>query len=310
MKLEFSLLVIDDDANDLAQNALGELEEFLTEKGFSLKRNVPTDISTGAIESLAQLGGAEVDLVIIDYMLGANAPDGSAAAATFRRLMPYTDIIFYSSSPSGELLRKLADEKVAGVFVANRTDNLGETLVGIAQTIIGKAVDLTHMRGIALAEVADMDVILEDILVRAFTSPHSEIALAASRTLLKLVDSGKERVQKLEGHQAANEILTVVKSNLMFTLADKYRALTRVATAVGLGERIKILKSQNIIDKRNLLAHAREVAGKGGTPTLKSIKDGNEIEIDDAWMTVLRNELRDHRLALVNVCTGIDAAIA
>ena len=195
MKLEFSLLVIDDDANDLAQNALGELEEFLTEKGFSLKRNVPTDISTGAIEALAQLGGAEFDLVIIDYMLGANAPDGSAAAATFRRLMPYTDIIFYSSSPSGELLRKLADEKVAGVFVANRTDNLGETLVGIAQTIIGKAVDLNHMRGIALAEVADMDVILEDVLVRAFSSTQADIPATASRTLLRLVDGGKERVQ-------------------------------------------------------------------------------------------------------------------
>lgn len=310
MKLEFSLLVIDDDANDLAQNALGELEEFLTEKGFSLKRNVPTDISSGAIEALAQLGGAEFDLVIIDYMLGANAPDGSAAAATFRRLMPYTDIIFYSSSPSGELLRKLADEKVAGVFVANRTDNLGETLVGIAQTIIGKAVDLNHMRGIALAEVADMDVILEDVLVRAFSSTQADIPATASRTLLRLVDGGKERVLKLEKHQASNDILTVVQSNPMFTLADKYRALSRVSKALGLEEQVKKLNSQNIIDKRNLLAHAREAAGQSGTPTLKSIKDGHEIEIDDAWMTELRTELRVHRLALQGVCAAIDAAIA
>jgi CheY-like chemotaxis protein len=310
VKLEFSLLVIDDDANDLAQNALGELEEFLTEKGFSLKRNVPTDISSDAIEALAQSGGAEFDLVIIDYMLGANAPDGSTAAKTFRRLMPYTDIIFYSSSPSGELLKQLAAQEVPGVFVANRTDNLGETLVGIAQTIIGKAVDLTHMRGIALAEIADMDVILEDVLVRAFSSTHTEIGSMASRTLLKLVDSGKERVQKLEKLQAASEILAVVKSNLMFTLADKYRALTRVAKAVGLEEQVKNLNSQNIIDKRNLLAHAREVTGQGGTPTLKSIKDGDEIEINDAWMTVLRTELRAHRLALASVCAAIDAAIA
>lgn len=310
MKLEFSLLVIDDDANDLAQNALGELEEFLSEKGFALKRNVPADISSNAIEALAQAGGAEFDLVIIDYMLGANAPDGSAAAKTFRRLMPYTDIIFYSSSPSGELLKKLAEESVPGVFVANRTDNLGETLVGIAQTIIGKAVDLTHMRGIALAEVADMDVILEDVLVRAFSSTHTDIVPTASRTLLKLVDRGKERVQRLETHQAANEILTVVKSNLMFTLADKYRALTRVAKAIGLAEQVSGLNFQNIIDKRNLLAHAREAAGQSGTPTLKSIKDGNEIEIDDAWMTVLRTELRDHRLALVSVCAAIEAAVA
>ena len=309
MKLEFSLLVIDDDANDLAQNALEELEEFLGGKGFSLKRNVPVDISSNAIEALAQLGGAEFDLVMIDYMLGADAPDGSAAAKTFRRLMPYTDIIFYSSSPSGELLRKLADQEVAGVFVANRMDNLGEALVGIAQTIIGKAVDLTHMRGIALAEVADMDVMLEDILVRAFSSTNSDIGPTASRTLLKLVEGGKQRVQKLEAHQMGNEILAVVSSNLMFTLADKYRALSRVGKALGMDQQINDLNFQNIIDKRNLLAHAREAAGQSGTPTLKSIKDGQELEIDDAWMTTLRTELRDHRVALNGVCTQINAAI-
>jgi CheY-like chemotaxis protein len=309
MKLEFSLLVIDDDATDLAQNALGELEEFLDEKGFSLRRSVPTDISSASIEALAQAGGAEYDLVIIDYMLGANAPDGSVAAATFRRLMPYTDIIFYSSSPSGQLLTELANQGVAGVFVANRTDNLGDALVGIAQTIIGKAVDLTHMRGIALAEVANMDVVLEDVLVRAFSSDQTDIPATATRTLSKLVDGGKERVQKLEGHQAANEILAVVRSNLLFTLADKYRALSRVSTVLGFEEQFKKLSHQNIIDKRNLLAHAREGVGQTGTPTLKSIKDGAEIEIDDAWMTVLRTELRDHRSALNGVCAAIDAAI-
>lgn len=310
MKLEFSLLIIDDDATDLAKNALGELEEYLNEKGFSLRRSVPTDISEAAIEALAQSGGAEFDLVIIDYMLGANAPDGSVAAATFRRLMPYTDIIFYSSSPPGDLLRRLAEESVAGVFVANRNDNLGETLVGIAQTIIGKAVDLTHMRGIALAEVADMDVVLEDVLVRAFSSAHAAIPATATRTLSRLVDGGKKRVEKLEGYEAGNEILTVVQSNLMFTLADKYRALSRVAKALGFEEQFGKLNEQNIIDKRNLLAHAREGAGQNGTPTLKSIKDGAEIEIDDAWMTVLRTELRDHRSALSDVCAAVDAAIA
>lgn len=310
MKLEFSLLVIDDDPTDLAQNALEELEEFLGAKGFSLRRCVPTDVSSTAIDALAQAGGAEFDLVIIDYMLGASAPDGSTAAATFRRLMPYTDIIFYSSSPSKELLEQLAKQEVAGVFVANRTDNLGDALVGIAQTIIGKAVDLTHMRGIALAEVANMDVVLEDALVRAFLSPKATIAGTAARTLSKLVDSGKDRVKKLEGYQEENDIVALVQSNLMFTLADKYRALSRVSKALGFEEQFKKLNEQNIMDKRNLLAHAREGTGPTGTPTLKSIKDGAEIEIDDAWMTVLRTELRDHRNALNDVCAAIEAAIA
>lgn len=310
MKLDFKLLVIDDNPPQASDEALLQLDEFLSSMGFELKRNVPTDISSQSIESLARRGGSEYDLVIIDCNLGSDVPNGSVAAKTLRQLLPFTDMIFYSSAAQKELLKLLAEQEVAGVFVADRTNNFGDVLVGVAQTVIGKAVDLTHMRGIALAEVADMDVMLEDVLVRAFSSTHAAMAPTATRTLAKLVEGGQGRVQTLETHQAANEILAVVKSNLMFTLADKYRALTRVGKAIGLAEQVTGLNFQNIIDKRNLLAHAREAAGQSGNPTLKSIKDGNEIEIDDAWMTVLRTELRNHRLALASVCAAIDAAIA
>jgi CheY-like chemotaxis protein len=310
VKLDFNLLVIDDDTEVLALNAFRELEDFLKDKGFSLNPTRAPDFSPDAIELLARQGGAEFDLVIIDFMLGDEQSDGSFVAQRLRQQLRYTDIIFYSSTPPMQLLEALAKQGVAGAFVANRITDLGDVLVGVAQTIIGKAVDLTHMRGIALAAVADMNVILEDVLVRAFSSAHTNLPPTASRTLLKLVDGSKDRVQKLEQHQAQNEILAVVKSNLMFTLADKYRALSRVSKALGFEEQFKTLNEQNIIEKRNLLAHAREGAGQNGTPTLKSIKDGNEIEIDDAWMTVLRTELRDHRLALNGVCAAIDAAIA
>lgn len=177
--------------------------------------------------------------------------------------------------------------------------------------LIGQHIEHQQRCGEAkVIAIGSMDVILEDVLVRAFSSTHADIPATASRTLLRVVDGGKERVQKLEKHQDSNDILTVVQSNLMFTLADKYRALSRVSKALGLEEQVKNLNSQNIIDKRNLLAHAREAAGQSGTPTLKSIKDGHEIEIDDAWMTELRTELRVHRLALQGVCAAIDAAIA
>ena len=83
-----------------------------------------------------------------------------------------------------------------------------------------------------------------------------------------------------------------------------------MAKALELDFNLNDLNSQNIIAKRNLLAHAQEVARENGAPTLKSIKDGNETEIDDAWMKLLRTELRDHRIALAGVCAMIDFAIA
>ena len=309
MKLEFSLLVIDDNPPNYSDEALRQLDEALLSVGFNLKRNIAPDISLDAIEQLARQGGSEYDLVIIDCNLGSDNPNGSVVAKAVRQLLPYTDIIFYSSAAPKELLKLLAEQEVAGVFVADRTNNFGDVLEGVAETIIRKAVDLTHMRGIALAEVADMDVMLGAVLTRAFSSTNEAITAAATRTLEKLVEGGKSRVKKLEKHQAGNEILDVVQSSLMFTLSDKYRSLSRVAKALELDFNLNDLNSQNIIEQRNLLAHAQEVASENGAPTLKSIKDGNEIKIDDGWMTVLRTELRDHRIALAGVCARIDAAI-
>lgn len=310
MKLEFSLLVIDDNPTDLAQNVFGQLEDFLSVNGFSLKQTVPPDISPNAIEALAQAGGAEYDLVIIDYMLGANVPDGSFAAATFRRLMPYTDIIFYSSSPPRELLEKLADQEVAGVFVANRANTLGDTMEGVAETIIRKAVDLTHMRGIVMATVAEFDVQLEKTLHDAFSSGNANIAIAATRTFDELVQGKDGNVANLKILQQNGEILSLVRSANLFSLQDKYEALNRVAKALAVPGRLK-QADFDIIKNRNLLAHAREILNEDNKLTLISItSDNQEIAIDDAWMTRMRTDLHEHRATLDEICATIDAAIA
>src|SRR3954469_3322305 len=127
-----------------------------------------------------------------------------------RRELQFTDMVFYSSQPSVDLLAELAKRNVAGVFVANR-QTLGDTLKGLANTVIAKAVDLSHMRGIAMAEVSDMDVQMEEILERVFSTKDKCFEAVAARTLAKLtkgVDDHKDDVAQLVGQGRILEIVT------------------------------------------------------------------------------------------------------
>jgi hypothetical protein len=283
MRLEFRLLVIDD-IPDTTGAAVGILDDYLQSKGFILNRCDAPDLSDAGLRQLARQEGRNFDLVIIDYNLGSTA----------------------------NLAAKLADEGVAGVFVADRRA-LGETLTGVANTIIGKAIDLSHMRGIAMAEVAEMDVMMEDVLERVFRVDDAQISKAAVRTLEKLLTTARTRVTRLEPIVVGQRILDVVSDRHLFTSAEKFMALRRVAKC--LAEKpaaalaLAYLQSYqaDIIGNRNILAHAKQQTDEEGLVTLSSIKKGQPaVVIDDAWMVDFRGKLRSHREALTLVCAALD----
>ena len=106
MKLEFSLLVVDDDPESIGQ-AIGLLEDHIVEKGFILKRQDETDFSEENLRALMRLEGRDYDLVIIDYNLGQDATNGALIAQRLRGGLTFTDMVFYSSNSEANLLGEL-----------------------------------------------------------------------------------------------------------------------------------------------------------------------------------------------------------
>lgn len=312
MKLEFRLLVVDDDPSGIRE-ATGILEEYLEDKGFSMSPRIVDDFSNQGLRSLARLEGKNYDLVMIDYNLGQTDTDGAVAALRLRRDMQYTDMVFYSSDPSLNLYSKLAEHEVSGVFIANR-DELDTALTGLADTVIGKAVDLNHMRGIAMAEVAEMDLLMEETLVRAFQPTGEYFAVAADRTTKKLCESMQGNLAQLNQCLEEGSLADVVGDSRLFSSAHKYMAVRRVANSLSEKptEELNVLKSYqaDIIDNRNMLAHAKEDPAEDGKTILRSIKgNGGTIPIDDDWMTGFRQKLTTHRDALTIVCEAINRYI-
>ena len=311
MKLEFRLLIVDDDPSGIRE-AIGILEEYLEDKGFSMSRRVVDDFSNQGLRNLARLEGKNYDLVMVDYNLGQTDTDGAVAALRLRRDLQYTDMVFYSSDPSLNLYSKLAEHEVSGVLIANR-DELDTALTGLADTVIGKAVDLNHMRGIAMAEVAEMDVLMEETLRRAFQPTGEYFAAAADRTTKKLRESMQKSLTQLNQCLGEGSLADVVSDSRLFSSAHKYMTIRRVANSLSEKptEALRVLKAyqEDIINNRNMLAHAKEYPTEDGMTGLRSIRNNGPEIIDDSWMTDFRRKLTKHRNALTIVCEAINKYI-
>lgn len=305
MKLQFSLLVIDDNPDSVSQ-AVEALRDHLDGKGFDLATEFPYSLSRRSIRQLARSRGQNFDLVAVDYLLASDDFDGGDMASIIRRELDYTDMVFYSSSASLDLYGRLAQSRVEGVFVATR-DELGEALIGLADTVIGKAVDLNHMRGIAMAEVADMDLIMEDALADTFQAAGAALNDAAKRTADTVKTLLVESSDKVDEVIAEQGIVGLIRNARLFSSAQKYRALRRVCNTMSPRPDLGVLDSyeSEVIGNRNMLAHAKEV-DEDGTPTLQSVsRDGSAVTIDDVWMAEFRRTLRDQRSALEGVCAAV-----
>lgn len=310
MRLEFRLLVVDDNPDQL-DASLQALAGYLQSKGFKLATTFPKDLSENTIGDLAKLEGKNFDLALVDFSLGDSKRDGADAIRTLRTRMRYTDIVFFSSDPKNTLRQRLMANEIDGVFISDR-HGLVDALKGVASTVIGKAVDLSHMRGIAMAEVAELDVMMEETLLKVFATGTEPFAAKAKRTMKTYLEDANARLETIKPIIAEEKIVELVSDIRLFGSNERHQAIVRVAKCLEPAPEhlLTVLEAYpvEIIQNRNLLAHARQVANGDGTHTLKATKPGKPpTTIDDAWMDEFRRTLHRHREALEALCEAIHA---
>ena len=297
MNLSFCILVIDDQPDAISQ-ALESLRDRLDEWGFELQIDTALPASTDKLRVEFADAGRQYDLVIVDYRLGLPTTDGAVVAQELRQsVLPYTEMVFYSSD-SANLLNTLAGKGVDGVFVAAR-DSLDDKLRGVADIIIRKAVDPDHMRGIAMATVADLEERMKEALEGVAACRCAQCVAAVSRTIGRLGERHRGRVGTFQ--DLAKEGLTAVLEEAgMCDAAQKVFAIGRVIK--GRSEQELQFEPQvrnelkayecEVLRKRNLLAHAAgKPSGKLGT---------------EAGMQEFRQTLRKHTRNVEVICRGIE----
>lgn len=309
MTLEFRLLVIDDQG--VPGQAVDDLTKHLDEQGFSLNVVEVSDPSEEKLRKVAKQNGQKFDLVIVDYYLG-HGRYGARVLQKFRTDMRFTEMVFYSERPEADLHREMWEAGLEGVFVARRSE-LDDVLRGIADIVIGKAVDLNHMRGIAMAEVAEIDVVMGSticgVLRGAKTDTVREMAGDLERSYLETRARRDREVVKMLQKEG---FVGVVEKGVMFSSHDRWKAICALSELVsGVSaqkERVKNYEEE-VLRRRNKLAHMMEGRTEDGRTVLKSdARSGSgEREVDESWMRSFRLKLREHRDAMQTVCRAIDS---
>lgn len=306
MRLTFRLLVVDDE--QLRSEAEEGLDEYLRGEGFHLEVIRPDDLSEKSLRGLAEREGREFDLVMVDYRL-EEAHSGTQVLRWFRNEMKYTEMVFYTSHSAETLYEEMAREWIDGVFVADRK-NLDEVLQGVAGIVIGKAVDLNHMRGIVMAEVAEIETRMQAAVGNALGNEGSRAIIVS--VVRKLVAGRMKRSREVEESLKNGRVEGIVTDPHFFTAQWKWRAVNALAKRVGAkpAEVEMVARyDQEILGKRNRLAHVREEVGADGGVRLRSTAgaDGVGEEIGEDWMKDLRRQLAQHRTAIEAVCERIES---
>ena len=305
MTLTFSLLIVDDNP-DLISGAIKLLRTHLREKGFRLKCHEMLIDSVTASSPLNYESGA-YDLAIIDFNLGNPTKDGVVEAKQFRNQNLYNEMIFYSGQEELSDLRSLLSEAaVDGVFLSSR-DNLGDALTGVADIIIGKLTNINFMRGIAMAEVAEIDMKILTTLIDFFhDDSYAEIQDLTARM--------KEKFQKKRGNDLKGLKKRFENQTLLRILRDgRTISSAEVCRLIGwINKEIKVLDQESyqdidyvgkVLNPRNILAHCVEERVEGHPSVLRSINtERPSTTIDEEWMVNYRNTLLETKEKIESIC--------
>lgn len=169
MNLTFRVLWFDDARDYIESLDLDPLKETIKSWGF-----FPELIFVESQDEFMKYKPfTSFDLIVVDYNLGIDDKHGEDFIQIIRGNSVYTEIIFYSANKSSDLWDAVRLRELEGVFVANRQVVL-EKLERVSHQVVHKVLDLNNMRGMVMAEVGDIDVILDSITRHGFTSLQSE----------------------------------------------------------------------------------------------------------------------------------------
>lgn len=296
MRIDFNVLWVDDQPDRL--DALTEaIRRRMLVQGFLL--NATTCRTLGDVKAAIadHIFTDEVDLILVDWDLGANV-HGQDAIAEIRRAVPYKDVVFYSANPR-ELRRLACEAELEGVYCASR-DNLVQEVVGVFESLVRKVLDLDHSRGIVMGATCDID----HTVIQCLKAIHEQLDSVGRTSLINEMMEHVKRHAKETAKEAAAladrpTLEAILDKNNLFTSNDRLRVLASALGNPHFAALLRYRKSvkkyiEDVVPGRNILAHVK----RDGSPSRLTDQHGAEITMDRVrelrrLILDLREEFRD-----------------
>ena len=305
MKLSYEILWVDNE-DGIYNNHKNEIETHLRELGFNPKIKFITDFQEYKKQNLDL---SSFDLFILDYKL-KNGENGNKIVKDIREEHSiYTEILFYSAVPE-QARKQIFDDKLNGVYVSSRKfDDFEEDSLGLIDVTIKKTQDINNLRGLIMAEVAELDRIKEKIILKA--SPKIDNKAIEKYTLKKVRDSANGNKNKAQRFlEEISEItFEILFTNLGFIDSNKKAMATgeilEKLNIVGLITKKDFTKPyiDNILAKRNKFAHIEECDGKDENGD--ACKVIANIPFTAKKCIEIRKEINNYKIILNNILEAI-----
>ena len=163
MRLKYQILWIENET-DWVDSIEDQFQEYLNELGFFYERKLITKEEQG-------IDYNKYDLILMDLNL-AGQPNGAELITKIRELGTYTDVVFYSSVGIDALRAEGKDKELEGVYYCGRTPDstFVKKVKKVIDSTIKKVQDLNNLRGLVMAEVSELDALMEVILVSYYSN--------------------------------------------------------------------------------------------------------------------------------------------
>lgn len=287
MKLTYSILWFDDREEYLDSVDIDYIKAEFSKLGFDCSITFVTE----ADDFWAQSPYKDFDLILVDYSID---PDKNQYGQDFIRSVRdqevLTEVIFYSTNEVRDLWEAVKIEKLEGVFIAQKPNEVIK-LLKVAKQSIHKVLDLENVRGIVMAEVGNNDELLSLIAKAAFSKLDESQRV---KQVNKYVGYEKTRHNKcisaaegLIGSTNIDELLELLDSTKKW---DMCVSLSKKIHGLNIVERGNY--QEDVLKKRNFLAHG--LPEKLDDGALKFMHRGTEYIFDSAESLSLRENLRKY----------------
>ena len=306
MRLKYKILWIENDS-DWVESIEEDIKELIEDEyGFIFDRTLCAQKDETIMYN-------QYDLILMDLNL-ASDPSGDVLIQNIREREIYTDVIFYSADGVSKIKDRAYSLGLEGVYFSSRDNILFlKKIKSVVRTTIHKVQDLNNLRGLVMAEVSELDVMMEQIIVRYFIDErriqlfHKHITEDRERSLHKILITHPPcdkncyhvwREQDLSDFTGRMESAQRARAvNLILKQVDPCNTIFKAPKFYQMYE-------TEIINNRNNLAHCTSEVDEQGNETLKTRKGDKVYTADD--FKHIRSEIIRYQDLFANVLKYLD----
>lgn len=222
MNLKYQILWIENE-EDWVESIEDQIQEYLEDLGFIYEKKL-------IFKEEKDISYNDYDLILMDLNL-ADQPNGAELTSRIRDLGVYTDVVFYSAIGIDELRAKGREKELEGVFYSGRTPETAfiNRVKAVINATLKKVQDLNNLRGLVMAEVSELDAMMDKIIPSYFNNDermelfHNHITDNREKTLQKSLNCNnkcqlfwrnsniQEIVPQLDSSQKAHAIKIILE---------------------------------------------------------------------------------------------------